>query len=116
MKPAGYFVDDDGGFQKVMDYWIGAMAFTPDAKTLITGSRDQTIKLFDMPHVTEQRTLKGHTGWVRSFAVTADSKVLISAGDDSQRFGFGISRTAAASERSRPTAQPFAALPYHRME
>src|SRR6478609_5822827 len=78
----GYFVDDDGGFQKAMDYWIGAMAFTPDAKLLITGSRDQTIKLFDMPHVAEQRTLKGHTGWVRALAVTSDSKVLISAGDD----------------------------------
>ena len=67
----GYFVEDDGGFQKPMDYWIGAMAFTPDAKLLITGSRDQTIKLFDMPHVAEQRTLKGHTAWVRALAVTA---------------------------------------------
>jgi WD40 repeat protein len=38
--------------------------------------------LFDMPHVAEQRTLKGHTGWVRSLAVTPDSKVLISASDD----------------------------------
>ncbi|HYM89290.1 MAG TPA: WD40 repeat domain-containing protein, partial [Nitrospiraceae bacterium] len=78
----GYFVEDDGGFQKPMDYWIGAMAFTPDAKLLITGSRDQTIKLFDMPHVAEQRTLKGHTAWVRSLAVTPDSKVLLSASDD----------------------------------
>jgi WD40 repeat protein len=65
----GYFVEDDGGFQKPMDYWIGAMAFTHDAKLLITGSRDQTIKLFDMPLVAEQRTLKGHTAWVRSLAV-----------------------------------------------
>jgi WD40 repeat protein len=78
----GYFVEDDGGFQKPMNYWIGAMAFTPDAKLLITGSRDQTIKLFDMPHVAEQRTLKGHTAWVRALAVTPDSKMLISAGDD----------------------------------
>ena len=45
----GYFVEDDGGFQKPMDYWIGAMTFTPDAKLLITGSRDNTIKLFEMP-------------------------------------------------------------------
>ena len=78
----GYFIEDDGGFQKPMDYWIGAMAFTPDAKLLITGSRDQTIKLFDMPHVAEQRTLKGHTAWVRALAVTPDSKVLFSASDD----------------------------------
>jgi WD40 repeat protein len=35
-----------------------------------------------MPHVTERRTLKGHTGWVRTLVVTPDSKVLISASDD----------------------------------
>ena len=43
----GYFIADDGGFQKPMDYWIGAMTFTPDAKLLMTGSRDTTIKLFE---------------------------------------------------------------------
>ncbi len=78
----GYFVEDDGGFQKPMDYWIGAMTFTPDAKYLITGSRDQTIKMFEMPQALEHRTLKGHTGWVRSLVVTPDGKVLISSGDD----------------------------------
>jgi len=56
----GYFIEDDGGFQKPMDYWIGAMTFTPDGKYLITGSRDQTIKIFEMPEALEQRTLKGH--------------------------------------------------------
>ncbi|HEY6084673.1 MAG TPA: WD40 repeat domain-containing protein, partial [Nitrospira sp.] len=78
----GYFIEDDGGFQKPMDYWIGAMTFTPDAKYLITGSRDQTIKMFEMPQGLEHRTLKGHTGWVRSLAVSPDGKVLLSAGDD----------------------------------
>ena len=78
----GYYIEDDGGFQKPMDYWIGAMTFTPDAKTLITGSRDTTIKLFDLPNVLERRTLRGHTGWVRSLVVTPDGKVLISASDD----------------------------------
>ena len=78
----GYFVEDDGGFQKPMDYWIGAMTFTPEGKTLITGSRDTTIKLFEMPKVIEKKTLTGHTGWVRSLAVSPDGKVLVSAGDD----------------------------------
>jgi len=78
----GFFVEDDGGFQKPMDYWIGALAFTPDGKKVITGSRDATIKIFDMPALTELRTLKGHSGWIRSLAVSPDSKVLISASDD----------------------------------
>lgn len=78
----GYFVEDDGGFQKPMDYWIGDMAFTPDGKLLITGSRDSTIKFFEIPQVNELRTLKGHAGWVRSLAVSPDGKVLVSASDD----------------------------------
>jgi WD40 repeat protein len=78
----GYFIEDDGGFQAPMDYWIGAMTFTPDGKYLITGSRDQTIKMFEMPEALEHRTLKGHGGWVRSLVVTPDGKVLVSSGDD----------------------------------
>ena len=75
-------VIDEGSFQKPMDYWIGAMTFTPDGKYLITGSRDQTIKMFEMPEALEHRTLKGHGGWIRSLVVTGDGKVLISSGDD----------------------------------
>ena len=78
----GYFVEDEGGFQKPMDYWIGAMTFTPDAKLLITGSRDSTIKFFEMPLLSEVRTLKGHASWVRSLAVSPDGRVLVSASDD----------------------------------
>ena len=78
----GYFVDDMGGFQKPMEYWIGALTFTPDGKTMISGSRDSTIKLFEMPELRELRTLKGHTGWVRNLIVSRDGKVLISASDD----------------------------------
>ena len=78
----GYFIEDDGGFQKPMEFWIGAMTFTPDAKLLITGSRDTTIKFFEMPHAAELRVLRGHTGWIRSLAVSPDGKVLVSAGDD----------------------------------
>jgi WD40 repeat protein len=78
----GYFIEDDGGFQKPMDYWIGAMTFTPDGKLLITGSRDTTIKFFEMPTLTEARTLKGHSGWVRTFAMSPDGTVLVSGGDD----------------------------------
>src|SRR5919197_2319151 len=47
----GFFVEDEGGgFQKPMDFWIGAMTFSPDGKLLITGSRDTTIKYFEVPN------------------------------------------------------------------
>ena len=71
-----------GGFQKPMEYWIGALTFTPDGSTMISGSRDCTIKFWDMPNLEERRTLKGHSEWVRNLIVTQDGKVLISASDD----------------------------------
>lgn len=78
----GFYVDDQGGFQKPMEYWIGALTFTPDGDTMISGSRDCTIKLWDMPTMEERRTLKGHSAWVRNLLVTQDGQVLISASDD----------------------------------
>lgn len=78
----GFYVDDQGGFQKPMEYWIGALTYTPDGALLISGSRDCTIKFFSMPAMEEVRTLKGHSEWVRNLIVTQDGKVLISASDD----------------------------------
>ncbi|MBI4401047.1 MAG: WD40 repeat domain-containing protein [Nitrospirae bacterium] len=79
----GFFVEDEASaFQTPMESWIGAMTFTPDGKILITGSRDCTIKFFEMPLANEIRTLKGHAGWVRSLAMSPDGKVLASASDD----------------------------------
>ena len=39
-----------------------SVAFSPDGKTLASGSEDQTIKLWDVATGKEQATLKGHTG------------------------------------------------------
>lgn len=78
----GFYVDDHGGFQRPMEYWIGALKFTPDGSTMISGSRDCTIKFWDMPNLEERRTLKGHSEWVRNLLVSKDGKMLISASDD----------------------------------
>ena len=78
----GFYVDDAGGFQKPMQYWIGALTFTPDGSTMISGSRDCSIKFWDMPNLEERRTLKGHSEWVRNLLVSQDGKVLVSASED----------------------------------
>ncbi len=78
----GFFVDEQGGFQRPMAYWIGAIAFTPNGNLMMTGSRDATIKYFEMPDMKESQTIKGHAEWVRGLLVSPDGKLLVSCSDD----------------------------------
>ena len=78
----GFFVDEHGGFQKPMEYWVGAITFSQDGSQVITGGRDATIKYFDMPDMKESRTLKGHKEWIRCLILSPDGKMVVSASDD----------------------------------
>ncbi|KAF4237524.1 hypothetical protein CNMCM8980_002427 [Aspergillus fumigatiaffinis] len=49
-----------------------AAAFSGDRQTLASGSVDRTINLWDIEAGAEPRTLKGHSGWVRSVAFSGD--------------------------------------------
>jgi RNA polymerase sigma factor (sigma-70 family) len=62
--------------------WVHALAFTPDGKTLISGSEDRTVRLWDAPSGKERRVLDGHRGGVRALAVAADGSRLASGSQD----------------------------------
>jgi WD40 repeat protein len=59
-----------------------SVAFSPDGKTLGSGSKDTTIKLWDVTSGRELRTLTGHSQWVRSVAFSPDGKKLASGSED----------------------------------
>ncbi len=60
---------------------VHAFAFTGDGRTLVTGSGDGTIRLFDV--VTgESRTLRGHAGPVFDVALRPDDGMVASASAD----------------------------------
>lgn len=59
-----------------------AVALSPDAKILATGSYDQTIKLWDAATGKELRTLTGHNGAVFDLAFHPGGKIVASAGAD----------------------------------
>jgi len=56
-----------------------SFAISPDGKTLVSGSLDTRIKVWDLQTGRAVRTLEGHWGWVKSLIISRDGKTLISA-------------------------------------
>ncbi|HEX8845579.1 MAG TPA: AAA-like domain-containing protein [Pyrinomonadaceae bacterium] len=59
---------------------VTSIAFSPDGKTLATGSADLTVKLWDLN--AERDTLKGNGGEVYSTAFSTDGKMVASGSRD----------------------------------
>ncbi|NCR32919.1 MAG: NACHT domain-containing protein, partial [Microcystis aeruginosa L211-101] len=61
---------------------VNSVSFSPDGKTLVSGSDDNTIKLWNVETGQEIRTLKGHYNSVRSVNFSPDGKTLVSGSVD----------------------------------
>ncbi|OIP68850.1 MAG: hypothetical protein AUK43_14965 [Oscillatoriales cyanobacterium CG2_30_40_61] len=61
---------------------ILALEVTPDSQWLISGSKDHTIKVWDIATGQEIYTLTGHTGSVLTLVLTSDGKQVISGSAD----------------------------------
>lgn len=57
---------------------VTELVVTPNGKTIISGSDDNTIKLWDIETGECLKTLKGHSGRIHSLAITLDGKQIIS--------------------------------------
>ncbi|HEY9641141.1 MAG TPA: serine/threonine-protein kinase [Coleofasciculaceae cyanobacterium] len=62
--------------------FVNTLAIAPDGKTLVSGSADQTIKIWDWATGSELRTLVGHTSFVNALAIAPDGKTLVSGSAD----------------------------------
>ncbi len=61
---------------------VDSLAFSPDGQRLASGSRDQTLKIWDCATGKELLALKGYAGWGNSVAFSPDGQRLASALDD----------------------------------
>jgi len=62
--------------------WVSAVAVTPDGKHAISGSLDNTLRVWDIESGEEIQRLVGHTSSVDAVAVTPDGKHAISGSWD----------------------------------
>lgn len=78
---------------------VTSVAFSPDGKTLASGSYDQTVRLWDIARPADPKPLgnplRGHTNHVTSVAFSPDGRTLASASEDTtvRLWKIGPSRT-----------------------
>jgi WD40 repeat protein len=61
---------------------VSALSFSPDSKTLYTGSWDSTIKVWDLTTGRGVTTLHGHKAGIMKCAVSPEGRTLASLSDD----------------------------------
>jgi WD40 repeat protein len=59
-----------------------SVAYSPDGQRALSGSYDNTLKLWDVNTGAEPRTFTGHTDWVTSVAFSPDGQRALSGSDD----------------------------------
>ncbi len=61
---------------------VARVAFSPDGRTIISGSDDKTLKLWEVASGREVRTFRGHSKAITAVAFSPDGRTVVSASYD----------------------------------
>ena len=62
--------------------FVNSVAFSPDGQKIVSGSNDQTVRVWDAAAGTPLQTLKGHSDPVKSIAFSPDGQKIVSGSND----------------------------------
>ena len=62
--------------------YVSSVTFSPDGKTLVSGSVDKTIRLWDVATGKQKKTITGHTDYVSSLTFSPGGHTFASGGGD----------------------------------
>jgi len=62
--------------------WVLSVAFSPDGTRIVSGSKDNTLRLWDAVSGAGLNTLNGHSNWVLSVAFSLDGTRIVSGSND----------------------------------
>ncbi|KAJ7796180.1 hypothetical protein B0H14DRAFT_82631 [Mycena olivaceomarginata] len=62
--------------------WVQSVAYSPDGASIVSGSHDHSIRLWDARTAAQLNVLQGHVGKVFSVAFSLDGKEIMSGSED----------------------------------
>jgi WD40 repeat protein len=92
-------------FASMSYYYTAAIAISPDGRTLYVSFDTNVIAAFEVATGKLRRTLDGHAGCVRSLAVSADGRRLLSGSDDAWALLWDTTPAGAAKPRKEPLTE-----------
>lgn len=61
--------------------WVTTTAFSPDGKSLVSGARDRTIRLFSIDDPSNVKIITGHNTWINKVVFRPNGQQFISSGE-----------------------------------